>query len=221
MHLFAFLHMLIINLSVCCQFRSLLFFFAFSISNYYLQFSDVTLNEFSLEKSTQTRVEFWAKFWNFGFKRRLFVINRVLFERCILYSRISMNIGPLPRKLSVSFCEHIFGHFRFANGYNLGSGRDMTATAKHSICMMMTVDDLHLSNRTRIWIAFAPTDGGRAHMGILLQSRHYTGGMVWYGTLFSVFQIVAKKKSHEKSRPVTKQNIKFIWTKIKQPQQDK
>lgn len=61
MHLFAFLHMLIINLSVCCQFRSFVGFFvvfAFSISNYYLQFSDVTLNEFSLGKSTQTRVEF-------------------------------------------------------------------------------------------------------------------------------------------------------------------
>lgn len=52
-HLFVFLHILIINLSVCCQFR--LLFYAFSVSNYYLWFSDVTLDEFLIEKLKNQR----------------------------------------------------------------------------------------------------------------------------------------------------------------------
>lgn len=56
-----------------------------------------------------------------------------------------------------------FRTYIFTNAFKLVLDHGAMETVKHSICMMMTVDDLHLSNRERIWITFAPTDGGHVY----------------------------------------------------------
>lgn len=93
-------------------------------------------------------------------------------------------------------------------------------TVKHSICMMMTVDDLHLSNRERIWITFAPTDGGHVY-------EHFSFEVGITLEFADVFSCKTRKKSkqtsqsHEKhSSHKTKRKIR-VCTKKKKPQQDK
>lgn len=72
---------------------------------------------------------------------------------------------------------------------------------------MMTVDDLHLSNRERIWITFAPTDGGHVYehfsfeVGITLEFADF-------------FFLVKRKKSKQTSQSHEKQSSHKTKRKI-------
>lgn len=81
-HLFVFLHILIINLSVCCHFR--LLFFAFSASNNYLWFSDVTLDEFLIGKLKNQRpicAKFASILWDIISPLFIFTFGHI-FSKC-------------------------------------------------------------------------------------------------------------------------------------------